>query len=118
MMLALLLACSSGQDDSAVSCDREPALTFENFGSAFLATHCTGCHSVLHTGNLREGAPEGIDLNTYADVLLWANRIEARALESVDMPPGGGPSQDERNLLEEWLYCGIYPDIETLEGAE
>jgi uncharacterized membrane protein len=115
LLYPLLAACSSA-GDSGLTCDREPALTFDNFGEAFLAKHCTGCHSVLHEGDLREGAPVGVDLNTYADVLTWASRIEARALESLDMPPGGGPSVDERALLEEWLHCGVYPDIEALES--
>lgn len=115
MILALLLSCSSGSSDSAISCDREPPLTFENFGESFMAKHCTGCHSVLHEGNLREGAPLGIDLNTYADVLLWVERIDQRVLDTLDMPPGGGPSEDERAMLAEWLECKVYPDKDALE---
>lgn len=115
MILALMLACGDG-DDSGISCDRETELTYDNFGGAFLSKHCTGCHSVLHEGDLREGAPLGIDLNTYADVLQWATRIDARTLGSLDMPPGGGPSADERMMLAEWLECGVYPDIEALEA--
>lgn len=117
-MLFLLLSCSSGESDSAVSCDRDPPLSYDNFGGAFLATHCIGCHSVLHEGALREGAPPGIDLNTYADVLALADRIEVRTLLSLDMPPGGGPSEAERALLEEWLYCSVYPDLESLQAEE
>ncbi|MFT5686785.1 MAG: putative membrane protein, partial [Myxococcota bacterium] len=87
LFLLSIPACNGGKD-SGISCDREPVLTFENFGESFLAKHCTGCHSVLHSGDLREGAPLGIDLNTYADVLVWAPRVEVRALESLDRPPG------------------------------
>ena len=117
-MILLLLACRSGADDSALACDREPALSFDNFGEAFMAKHCTGCHSVLHEGDLREGAPLGIDLNTYIDVLQWVERIEVRALENLDMPPGGGPSEDERAMLSEWLQCAVYPDKEALEETQ
>ena len=119
ILLPLLLGCSGGADDSAaVDCDREPPLTFDNFGEAFLSKHCTGCHSVLHEGNLREGAPLGVDLNTYADVLMWAERIDSRVLDTLDMPPGGGPSEDERAQLHEWLQCGVYPDEAALAEEE
>jgi len=116
MILVLMLACNDSNDSGVISCDREPALTFDNFGKSFLAKHCTGCHSVLQEGDLREGAPLGIDLNTYADVLNWADRIEIRSIDNLDMPPGGGPSEVERGMLEEWLECAIYPDLETLEN--
>jgi len=29
------------------------------------------------------------------------------------MPPGGGPSIDERSLLEEWLNCKVTEDVEA-----
>ena len=115
MILALLLSCGGDGSDSAITCDRDPPLTFHNFGESFMAKHCIGCHSVLHEGNLREGAPLGVDLNTYDDVLQWAERIDARALGSIDMPPGGGPSESERAMLAEWLECKVYPDKDAQE---
>ena len=64
---------------------------------------------------LGEGAPLGVDLNTYDDVLQWAERIDSRALGTLDMPPGGGPSVSERAMLAEWLECKVYPDKDALE---
>ncbi|MFT4980060.1 MAG: hypothetical protein ACI8S6_005972 [Myxococcota bacterium] len=119
MMLPLLLLLSTGcdpkEDTAAFTCDRDPPLSYENYGSSFIATHCEGCHSVFVPTDLREDAPPGVDLNTYSDVLAWADRIDARASTTESgMPPGGGPSEDERVLLREWLHCSVYPDVERL----
>ena len=120
--LALLGAsCDDAEDDSGIlaQCDdRDPSLNYANFGEGFMAKHCVGCHSSIQPADLREGAPVGIDLNTYADVITWAERIEARAVDpDAGMPPGGGPSEEERALLNEWLYCGVYPDVEALNAG-
>ena len=115
MIVMLLLGCGDPAADTG-ACQRSPPLRYDNFGAGFLSTHCTGCHSSLLPLEQREGAPEGVDLNTYADVLMWADRIEARALaQTPDMPPGGGPGAEELALLAEWLRCEVYPDAAALE---
>lgn len=120
LLTLTLTGCGSSDDDTAAFvCDRDPPLSYANFGEGFMSTHCEGCHSSYVTGNHREGAPLGIDLNTYADVVAWAERIDARAVDpAAGMPPGGGPSEDERVLLHEWLYCSVYPDAEKLASPE
>jgi len=119
-LLLFLWGCAGSSDDSAAfTCDRDPPLTYANFGEGFMSTHCVGCHSVLVPTDLREGAPAGIDLNTYTDVIAWVDRIEARAgTTEAGMPPGGGPSEAERALLREWLYCSVYTDAEALSAEE
>jgi hypothetical protein len=38
----------------------------------------------------------------------WAERIEARAASaSPTMPPAGGPTDEERAMLREWIECGM-----------
>jgi uncharacterized membrane protein len=116
MILTLLMAiaCSNGQDTSDPLCYHEPQLSYENFGKGYMDKHCVGCHSVLLPVHSREGAPVGVDLNTYQDVMFWLERIDARSTgESPTMPPGGGPSVDERALLEEWLNCQVTDDLEA-----
>lgn len=110
----LLVACTSTGEDSA-TCDREPALDYDNFGSGFLERHCNGCHSSLLPESHREDAPVGVDFDTYGDVLDWAERIEARAVgEDASMPPGGGPTDEEKAMLAEWLECAVFPDVGRL----
>lgn len=119
MKLLLLLAttgCKAPEGDSGGDCGRVPALSYDNFGEGFLGLHCTGCHSSLIPEARREGATPGVDFDSYAAVLQWSERIGARALgDEATMPPGGGPSAEERALLGEWLQCGVARDLEALE---
>ena len=60
----------------------------------------------------------GVDLDTLEFSLQWADRIEARATGDVPtMPPGGGPTEDERAMLEEWLRCDLLPSAEEYAEA-
>jgi len=106
------LACSE-QQDTATQCYHNPPLTYENFGKGYMDKHCVGCHSSLIPIESRVGAPIGVDLNTYHDVLLWVDRIDARSTgDDATMPPGGGPSPEERALLKEWIECAVYEDAQ------
>jgi uncharacterized membrane protein len=108
VLLVQLTSCAS----ESVSCDRDPPLTYENFGEAFLTRNCTGCHSTLMTGDERNGAPVGCDFNTYAGVLDWADRIEARGVpDDGGMPPGGGVAEADRLKLQEWIGCDVAADL-------
>ena len=113
VLVALFPACALfGADDSGGGpCGRSPALSWDNFGDGFMTKHCTGCHSSLLPEGMREGAPTSVNLDTYADVIQWADRVDARAVgDDADMPPGGGPSADERARLAEWLTCAVAAD--------
>lgn len=106
-MLVLLLACGAPHD-SGGTCDRDPPLTYENFGKGLMERHCTGCHSSLLPEERRNGAPLGVDLDTLTGVVKWGARIDARSTgDSPDMPPGGGPTEEERGQLQEWLDCDV-----------
>lgn len=109
---------TSGCDDhlmgvgnySAFSCVRDPPLTYENFGRGFLAKECIGCHSSLLRPEMRNGAPLAANFDTWDDVLVWAVEIEDRGVPvSGGMPPAGGPSEAERDMLAEWLHCEVLP---------
>jgi uncharacterized membrane protein len=116
-LILLLLACAllPDSDSGPGECDRDPPLTYDNFGEGFLNKHCVGCHSSLLPAGMREDAPVGVDLDTYQGVLTWADRIEARATgETPDMPPGGGPDTEEIALLTEWLHCEVASDRASL----
>ena len=112
LWLLIHIGCGSKETDTAINgCDRSPPLTYANFGRGYLDKHCVGCHHSLLPQDMREGAPLGVDLDTLEFSLQWADRIEARATGDVPtMPPGGGPTEDEREMLEEWLRCELLPD--------
>ena len=119
------VACGVDKSDSAgvdgPDCSRTPALTWDNFGKGHMDKHCNGCHSVLIPEYQRQGAPGGVDFNTYGDVLEWHDRIIARGtrdvLDEPTMPPGGGPSDLELQMLLEWLECETALDKAALAGG-
>jgi hypothetical protein len=121
---ACLAGCDSlpllggGDDTAGGACARTPPLDWDNFGDGIVTKHCTGCHSSLLPADLREGAPLGVDFDTYEGVLQYRDRIVIRAVSADGgMPPGGGPSEEERALLGEWLDCGVADDAKHIEGA-
>ena len=112
-LFSFVAACVQTVD---APCVHTPPLSWDNFGEGFMEQNCLGCHSSYLSGEERHGAPEGVDFNTYADVITWVDRIDARATgEDADMPPGGSVSAEDKALLEEWLLCAVYPDAEAIE---
>ncbi len=88
-------------------CPDETFLTFESFGGPFLISWCSGCHAAGLPEEERQGAPLGVDFDDIEQVRAQAERIWARSGDhNVTMPPVGGPEEDERVLLGEWLACG------------
>lgn len=96
-------------------CNREPPLTYENFGKAVLARHCGSCHSDFVRGAQRGQAPLGVDFNQWEYVLQWADRIEIRTVEEETMPPTGTMVPLERQMLGEWLECEVFPALGEFE---
>lgn len=130
MALALAAgACGGGDDDGGGGggagaggpwaslperpCPEDSFLSYESFGGPFMLTWCNGCHGAGVPDGMRQGAPVGIDFDTIEDVRRQAERIWARSGDqNATMPPIGGPHEDERALLGEWLACGAKTDAE------
>ncbi|MFT5457073.1 MAG: hypothetical protein ACI9K2_003566 [Myxococcota bacterium] len=103
-----VVAPSPAQDPS---CTDSP--TWESFGQAWLRTWCTPCHSSALPAEARQGAPLGIDFDTYSATLPLASRlVPVAGGADATMPPAGGPSPEERARLEEWVECGL-PGADT-----
>jgi uncharacterized membrane protein len=82
-------------------------LDYQNFGAPFVTNWCRGCHSSALPDGMRQKAPKDVNFDDEADVRAWAPRIAARAATlTPSMPPAGGPSEEERALLAEWVTCG------------
>lgn len=111
LLPAVLAGCDdvvfNGREPSAASCLRTPALTWDNFGKGHMDKHCNGCHSSLLRPEIRNEAPVGVDFDTYAQTVFWADRIWERGVVQVSMPPGGGPGPDELARFEEWMLCEV-----------
>lgn len=89
------------------ACPTDSVLTYENFGGPFISSYCAGCHSKDLPDGMRQEAPLDCDFDTLDATRAWAKRIWARAGDhNITMPPIGGPEEDEREMLGEWLACG------------
>ena len=111
MSLLLVLACNgsdgSSGDDTAVdpACAEQPNVTWENWAQGFFITYCTACHS--ETSPDRYGAPEGLDFDTEDQVATLAGLVRQTVLEDGSMPYGGGVYEEDLELLEIYLDCGL-----------
>jgi uncharacterized membrane protein len=104
--LALALALAAcGDDDRPAPC-RSSSLTYETFGEPFLINWCRGCHSRDLPSDMRQGAPESVNFNERRDVRQRLPRISYVVATAPTMPPAGGPTDQERGLLAEWIGCG------------
>lgn len=87
-----LPACPDGGTD----------LTYENFGQEFFGNNCTSCHSA----GSGEPIAEDVPFDSQSAIQAAAEDIYKQAVKSSAMPPGGGPSETQRQQLGEWLSCG------------
>ena len=102
---ASFLACSGADEIEDHPCPSTPAggtaLTYENFGRAFIDAHCIICHGGANAHSSR--AFTSVD-----QIRAQRDRIFANAAAgNRSMPPGpDGPSPEDRNRLADWLACG------------
>lgn len=118
LVLVVSLALGACGNDRAIGPDDPPAppdpdtcetsyLTYGNFGEPFALDWCRGCHSSAIPAGMRQKAPMGVNFDTQEDITHWRERILMVAAGSQPtMPPAGGPPDEERALLAEWLGCG------------
>ncbi|MEQ1508585.1 MAG: hypothetical protein ABMB14_40510, partial [Myxococcota bacterium] len=100
--LAVALAACHGEPSTETDSACDPGwVTWENFAEPQIVTWCTPCHSENLTGDLRNGAPVSVDLDTLDDARQHAARIAAR-VDDGTMPPAGGLTDEERRLLADW----------------
>ncbi|MBK7534957.1 MAG: hypothetical protein IPI49_06165 [Myxococcales bacterium] len=87
---------------------QESTLSYQNFAAPFVITWCRGCHGKDQPVAMRQNAPVGVDFDTAEQVRAGSARILLRATGAAPtMPPAGGPSEQERELLAEWIACGM-----------
>jgi len=113
LILMGLLACSGaevadGPTPRGIDCDeRFPPLSWDNYGQGALDMNCAGCHSSLLRPEQRNNAPVGVDFDTYDGMMQWVDRVLIRTVDDRTMPPGGGLSDADVAMMEEWLMCDL-----------
>jgi len=128
LLTSLSLACASplvlpgetGEDrDSAATTEvdlSDCVSTYAGIGQPFALTWCTGCHSSARTDGDRFDAPEGVDLDTLADLRTHAERAAIRVSDGT-MPPTGGISEAEQTRFLDWLACGAAGEENPLPAS-
>jgi uncharacterized membrane protein len=101
--LAFVAACGSAPDPEC----RTSYLNYSNFGQPFIESWCRGCHGENVLAGMRQGAPYDVNFDTIGEVRDRASRILEMAGTGSAMPPAGGPSDAERQMLVEWISCGM-----------
>jgi hypothetical protein len=107
-----LSACgggASGTEDVPAfdgDCKKITPPSYSEVASSFF-TYCVGCHSAAKAGNDRNGAPSGLDFDTYDHAIVGALPGVAMVKQrKMPYPDGVGPTDAERNLFYEWALCG------------
>jgi hypothetical protein len=94
-------------------CPDDSTLTYENFGAPFMEAYCTRCHHSELVGEERMGAPSFHDFDTVFGIRAVSAHIDETtasgpAATNQSMPPNGDrPTLEERQLLGEWIACGM-----------
>ena len=105
----LSLACSPDEarplNSGEGSCGHEVKVTWETGGQALFRSRCCSCHS--STTAERYGAPEYLNYDSYEGVEEAAHAIRQAALWDQVMPPGYPLSEEEQEVLESFLDCGL-----------
>ena len=102
-VLALALAACGNDVDPAC---RPTDITYQTFGEPFMATWCNGCHSAALPPGMRQDAPDDVNFDTLDEIRTQWLPIVQTTTDVETMPPEGGPSSSERQLLAAWLRCG------------
>jgi cytochrome c5 len=74
------------------------------------ATNCLSCHSSELTGGARNGAPPGVNWDTYEATLPNADSAITRAVEAMTMPPAGTKpplNQEQKDAMLAWQSAGF-----------
>lgn len=95
------------------TCPPTSTLTYNNFAKPFMESYCTRCHASDKMGDARNGAPAFHDFDTLIGIKQVSNHVDQTAASgpaatNMSMPPDGAkPSLAERQMLGEWIACGM-----------
>lgn len=112
MVAVLLLLSGCGDKNDPVSSDgggngnAPDTVTYTGDLKAVLDAQCISCHASNKQGAARNGAPVGVNWDTYDAAVASAARGNIR-VQAGTMPPTGGIPQDQRDLFQKWLDQGL-----------
>lgn len=115
LLIVMATACgvqsgdSGAQEDASGFSESTETDPCQQTAKVLIETHCANCHSEDLPLAERGGAPMSVNLDTHADIVRHAARIEARALVDQNMPPA--------YQLEECAQATLESHLASLELA-
>jgi uncharacterized membrane protein len=99
-IMAALVVCASGSSSTAGNGTITDAEAL-----AIVNRHCIACHAAMPTYVAFDQPPNGVILETIADLRKYAARIYAQTVRNKAMPLGNRShmTDDERAALGRWL---------------
>ena len=94
-------------------CPTPSTLTYNNFGKPFMEMYCTKCHASDKVGEARNGAPTFHDFDTLQGIKVVADHIDETTGSGPNATNEGMPEDNpkpslaERQMLAEWIACGM-----------
>lgn len=117
VLLLVLLAGCPGEPlfgpPTGATCPPVQTASWDNFAAKFMTDYCTRCHDQHLMGDDRMGATSFHDFDTYYGTKAVADHVDLTTGSGPDatntsMPPDGEmPTLEERQLLSQWLACGL-----------
>jgi len=103
-VIVILPSCGDKMDPIAEFDDSglPDQVTYGENIQTLIEQNCTMCHAQSIQGADRQGAPVGVDLDTFQRAVEWAERSNIR-IQAGTMPPAGGLSSYERSLFQKWI---------------
>lgn len=95
-VVACTAASSTGITAADLECPVGSTLSYATFGAAFMTDNCLSCHTTKQRPAL----------TTLAAVQANKAAIISFAVTTARMPADGSISDEERQVLGEWLTCG------------
>lgn len=113
-LLATLLVVGgcSDKDDPVSPVEEEvggslpDTVTYLTNMKSLFDSRCTSCHATTRSGSARNGAPAGVNFDTYTLARTNAVRGNTR-VQAGTMPPTGSLPQSERARFQKWLDQGL-----------
>lgn len=95
-------------DITSLNCPKGTLISYENFGSGFMARFCLSCHSRKIPTQQRAGAPGDTNFDTSEDVQRYRALIllKTNPASKNPMPPSREIPKTQKVILSEWLDCG------------
>jgi len=108
---ALFVIGCSDKDDPVSSTggnggNPQDTVTYTADIKTVLDSRCISCHASSLQGAARNGAPAGVNFDTYNAAVASGNRANVR-IQAGTMPPAGGIPQSERDLFQQWIDQGL-----------